>query len=81
MFGIEHGLGGSGQVQAFPLGIGQSRTGVLAQRANENPLGGIDVLAIAASGTAIALGQTQFRPVGGTVDAAMKAAWVYEGFE
>jgi hypothetical protein len=39
------------------------------------------LLAVACSGAPKALSQTQFRPVGGTVNTAIKALWVNKGFQ
>lgn len=81
LFAIEHEAGDSGEVEKGAIRVGQADAGVVHKGEHEDPFGLTGVRAVSLTVAAIALGQTQFQPVGGPIDAAMKAAWVDKGFD
>lgn len=68
----EHDLGHSGELKVCSVGVSQLRLRVTTQRTNKDPLGGVDVRAVAITGSPIALGESQLNPVGGAIDAAFQ---------
>src|SRR5437667_5381709 len=76
LFGIGHDSGTSCELKKIPLGAVQLFARIAAQRPHKDALGAIGLLAVACTGAAIALGQSQLDPVGGTVDAAIETSWI-----
>jgi len=81
LLGIEHDLGGSCELKAIAVGVGQSSTGIATQGANKDPFGGLSLIAVAFPGASIPLGQPQFNPVGRTIDPAMEAPGINKGLQ
>jgi len=50
LFGIEHDLRGSSQLQSISIGVGQLRARIAAQGTHKDPLGGIGFGAVAFPG-------------------------------
>ena len=68
LFGIEHDLRGSCQLQTVSIGVGQLRARIAPQGPHKDPLGGIGLCAVAFSGASIPLGQSQLHPVSPALD-------------
>ena len=81
LFRGEHDIGGSCELKARSIRLGQLRLRMAAQRTHKDPLGGVCGRAVAVSGASIALGQSQFDPVGGTIDATVEAARIDKGLQ
>src|SRR3989442_11458679 len=76
VLGIEHGSGTCCALKKIPLGAVQLFSGIAAQRPHKDALRAIGLRPVAGTGAAIALGQSQVDPVGGTVDAAIETSWI-----
>ena len=77
----EYGLGDPCELKVIALRMVQLRAGIAMQGAHKHALGRVNVCAVAFPRTPVALGQSQFNPVGRAIHTTMKSSGIDKGFQ